>query len=208
MIATLNSISIPLRLTFARLFGGLLIMPVLIYLLLPYNHFVLNCLVGAIFFGFVFTDLLDGFFARRNNQVSAFGAFLDPIADKCLIITTSLTLLSINKMAPFFVGVVVLRELIVMSFRQLALEHNQQLTVSFVGKCKMFMQSIYILFLIITPYYDAWYEEVPLYFRVHYVLLFATVGVTLLSGLLYIHRFFNMTSLLRLHDWNNDADRY
>lgn len=106
------------------------------------------CLAG-------FTDWLDGFLARRLNQSTRFGAFLDPVADK-LIVAVALVLL-VGEYASVVVtipaAIIVCREITISALREWMAEVGQHTSVSvnYVGKCKTVIQIIAIIILLSQP---------------------------------------------------------
>lgn len=148
-----NLVNLPNILTLIRLVVSPLMLPVLLFYLLPLNILWVNCFLAGLFALFSITDFLDGYLARRYEQVSAFGRFLDPIADKFLVFSTLVALLAVNKI--FFVWVLILvgREFFVLGLRQMALEYNLSIHVSWLGKMKTLLQDIYLVFLIANPFH-------------------------------------------------------
>jgi CDP-diacylglycerol--glycerol-3-phosphate 3-phosphatidyltransferase len=146
-------INLPNFLTLVRLVVSPVVLPVLLVYLLPFNVSWLNYTLAGLFALFSITDFLDGYLARRYEQVSAFGRFLDPIADKFLVFSTLVSLLAINKI--FFVWVLILigREFFVLGLRQMALEHNLSIHVSWLGKIKTLFQDMYLVVLIANPFH-------------------------------------------------------
>lgn len=106
--------------------------------------------VCALLFAFAaITDLLDGYLARKYENVTPLGALLDPIADKMLI-ASSLVLLAYSRdLHPFFAGVMISRDLAINGIRLLAMEQNFKIEVSDSGKWKTTVQgvAIFCLFL-------------------------------------------------------------
>lgn len=88
-----------------------LMVPVLVYLLLAGEHRA----ALWVFFVAGVSDALDGFIARHFNQFSRFGAILDPIADKTLIVATVLTLAWLGLLPPWLVAVVVARDMVILA---------------------------------------------------------------------------------------------
>lgn len=146
-------LNFPNILTLVRLVVSPVMLPVLLVYLLPLNMSYLNYLLAGLFALFSITDFFDGYLARRYEQVSTFGRFLDPIADKFLVFSTLVALLAINKI--FFVWVLVLigREFFVLGLRQMALEHNFSIHVSWLGKIKTLFQDLYLVVLIANPFH-------------------------------------------------------
>jgi CDP-diacylglycerol--glycerol-3-phosphate 3-phosphatidyltransferase len=88
------------------------------------------------------TDFFDGFFARKYNIVTVFGSFLDPIADKFLVISSLIMLLALSRIHPLVVLILVLRELYITALRLFALEKGISVPVSTLGKWKTATQMI------------------------------------------------------------------
>lgn len=103
------------------------------------------------------TDKLDGYIARSRNQVTTFGKFLDPIADKILVISAMLILVEMNKLPAWIPIIVIFREFIVSGYRLVAVEKGGKvIAASIWGKLKTATQMIAIILAFIdTSYYGA-----------------------------------------------------
>lgn len=146
-------INIPTFLTLIRLIVSPLFLPVFIVYLLPYNILWLNCLIAFIFVLLSITDFFDGYLARRYNQVTVLGRVLDPLADKFLTYSALIGLLAADKIYFYWVVALIGREMFVMGMRHVALEHNFEVPVSYLGKLKTAFQMLTITFIIVNPYY-------------------------------------------------------
>jgi CDP-diacylglycerol--glycerol-3-phosphate 3-phosphatidyltransferase len=82
------------------------------------------------------TDWLDGWIARRRNIVTVFGSFLDPIADKFLVVSSLIMLAAMNRVHPIVVIILVLREMYITSLRLLAMSEEVSIPSSTTGKWK------------------------------------------------------------------------
>jgi CDP-diacylglycerol--glycerol-3-phosphate 3-phosphatidyltransferase len=143
--------------------------------------------VSAAIFGIAaLTDLLDGYLARRLNQSSPFGAFLDPVADK-LMVAVALVLLVQDNPYPWFAvpaAIIIGREIAISALREWMSEigARTKVAVSIIGKLKTTIQMIAILLLLF---------KVPLGgFPVHdvgLVLLYIAAALTLWSMFVYMH---------------------
>jgi len=92
------------------------------------------------------TDKLDGYIARSRNQVNTFGKFLDPIADKILVITAMIILVEMGKLPAWIPTIVVFREFIVSGYRLIAVEKGGKvIAASIWGKLKTVTQMIAII---------------------------------------------------------------
>ena len=146
-----------------------------------------NSLV-AIFVLISSTDFLDGLLARKLNQITDLGAFLDPVADK-LMVCTSLILLT-DYYHTWFITIpsiiIISREILVSALREWMGEIGKKanISVSWIGKSKTFMQMIAILFLLFhQPLFIFSYNEINMMGR---VLLFSATILTLWSGIKYL----------------------
>ncbi len=90
------------------------------------------------------TDFVDGYVARKKNIVTIFGSFLDPIADKFLVVTSLILLQALDRIPPFLVIILVLRELYMTSLRLLASDHGLSVPVNNLGKWKTATQMVAI----------------------------------------------------------------
>ena len=103
------------------------------------------------------TDKLDGYLARSKNQVTAFGKFLDPLADKILVLAAMLMLVEMNKLPAWIPIIVLFREFLVSGYRLVAVEKGGKVIAASVwGKLKTVTQMIAIILAFIdTSYYGA-----------------------------------------------------
>jgi len=96
------------------------------------------------------TDWLDGFLARKLNQATELGAFLDPVADKLLVVVVLLVLLSAFPALLPPVAIIVLRELIVSALREWTAGRGRRVGVAFLGKLKAAIQMLAIIALLLV----------------------------------------------------------
>ncbi len=82
------------------------------------------------------TDLLDGYIARHYNQVSDFGKFMDPLADKCLVMAALCWFVAQGQMAAWVLATVLLREFAVSGMRMVAVEKGRVIAAGWSGKVK------------------------------------------------------------------------
>ncbi len=110
-----------------------------------------HCWLTLFFIGLSFTDFLDGYCARLFNQVTLFGAFLDPLADKILFLSTILTLLSLRAVSLYPALFLLVREFWVMGLRELGLLYGLPLPVIWSAKIKTALQMIFLAWIIVRP---------------------------------------------------------
>ena len=183
--------TIPNMITLSRI-GLLPVFVVLFYLQPNYLEgeplaWINNSLV-AIYVLISSTDFLDGLLARKLNQISDLGTFLDPVADK-LMVCTALILLT-DYYQTWFITIpsiiIISREILVSALREWMSEIGKRanISVSWIGKSKTFMQMIAILFLLFHPPLLIFsYNEINMMGR---VLLFSATILTLWSGIKYL----------------------
>ncbi len=138
--------------------------------------------IAAIVFALAaFTDGLDGYIARRREQVTTFGKLMDPLADKLLIVAALVSLVSLNRIAAWVAMVIIARELAVTGLRALAADRGVVIAASWIGKLKTLLQVVAIFALILLDPIPVWAD----------VLLYVAVAVTVISGADYffgVHR--------------------
>ncbi|MDR3091117.1 MAG: CDP-diacylglycerol--glycerol-3-phosphate 3-phosphatidyltransferase [Clostridiales bacterium] len=103
-----------------------------------------NLIAGVLFAAASATDFLDGYVARKYNQVTTFGKFSDPLADK-LLVMAALVILSDNEIPSFMVIIMIAREFIVTGLRLVAAEKRVVIAADMHGKVKTAVQMIMIL---------------------------------------------------------------
>ncbi len=144
--------------------------------------------VAAVLFGFAsLTDWLDGYLARRLNQVSKLGAFLDPIADKLIVVTVLVVIVDAHGHLSILIPtlIIIAREIVVSGLREWMSELGRRgsVAVSMVGKLKTAVQML-ALFLIL--YYHPVFG-LPV-FEIGVWLLNVAATLTLWSMVIYIRR--------------------
>ena len=102
----------------------------------------------AIFCAASLTDMLDGKIARKYNLVTNFGKFMDPLADKLLVCTAMICLVSMDKLNVIVVLVIIAREFIISGFRLVASDNGIVIAASYWGKFKTVSQMAMVIVLI------------------------------------------------------------
>jgi cardiolipin synthase (CMP-forming) len=139
--------TVPTILTWTRIVAIPLIVGVFYVGLEPHLQ---NLIATVMFVVFAFTDWLDGFLARRLNQMSAFGAFLDPVADKFLVCASLLVLVHLQRADVFVALIIVGREIAISALREWMAQigASRSVAVHMLGKIKTTVQMIAIPFLL------------------------------------------------------------
>ena len=138
--------NLPNKLTILRV---ILIIPFVLCMLLPGVGTAGKYVAVAIFIFASLTDMLDGKIARKNNLVTNFGKFMDPLADKLLVSSAMICLTANNKLAAWIVIVIISREFIISGFRLVASDNGIVIAASYWGKFKTTFQMIMIVMLIL-----------------------------------------------------------
>ena len=116
---------------------------------IPITYF----LIDLIFIIASITDKLDGYIARKKNQITTFGKFLDPIADKILVLTAMIMLVEMQKIPAWIPIIVLSREFIVSGYRLKAVEKGGKvIAASNWGKLKTVTQMIAIILAFVDTY--------------------------------------------------------
>lgn len=108
-----------------------------LFLLILYQNVPFGRILALIVFVLAsVTDLIDGYVARHYNQVTDFGKFMDPLADKVLVISAMLWLVEAGRMPAWVVALVVARELLVTGLRLVAVDNGRVIAATWSGKVK------------------------------------------------------------------------
>lgn len=102
----------------------------------------------AIFVVASLTDTLDGYLARRDNLVTNFGKFMDPLADKLLVCSAMICLVEMGRLSAWIVIIIIGREFIISGFRLIASDNGIVIAASYWGKIKTVCQMIMVILLI------------------------------------------------------------
>ena len=114
------------------------------------QHETQNLIATVMFVVFALTDWLDGYLARKLNQTSSFGAFLDPVADKFLVCASLLVLVHLNRADVFVALIIIGREIAISALREWMAQigASKSVAVHMLGKVKTTVQMIAIPFLL------------------------------------------------------------
>ena len=109
-----------------------------------------NMVGASLFLLAAVTDWFDGFLARRWNQTSQFGAFLDPVADKLMVAAALILLVELDRTASWLAVIIIGREITISALREwmAQLGKAKSVAVSFIGKLKTTAQMVAIFFLV------------------------------------------------------------
>lgn len=207
----MKKINLPTKITISRIIiGGLLIVALIICYLLDQfkvmNVASFNFKLGGvtlnslmlIFLGVFLvaslTDFLDGYLARKNNQITDLGKFLDPIADKMLI-NSVMVFQAINFMStqdalkfPWFcVVLMIIRDLVVDGLRFMAATKNIVLAANYWGKAKTVLQMVAITLVFLNGWPFSYFDtNWPTYLHISDIICYLTTLTSLIGGVIYL----------------------
>lgn len=190
--------NLPNKLTIIRI----LLVPLILLFLIPlpewsdgiirWNAFIMQdgrLVALALFIIASLTDYLDGTIARKQNLVTTLGKFLDPIADKMLVISVFIALVETGRLSSVVAIVVIIRELTISGIRLLASERGVVIAANNLGKAKTVSQIVAIIYLLSEPLLSrlaaAWLTELWI-IRAGNAIVLVSVILTLVSGLNYL----------------------
>ena len=140
--------NLPNKLTLLRV----VLIPVFVVLLLLEGgqNYTLRIAALIVFCIASFTDFLDGQIARRNNLVTNFGKFMDPLADKLLVCSALICMIELGQLPSWYVITVIAREFIISGFRLVAADNGIVIAASWWGKFKTTFQMLTVILLILN----------------------------------------------------------
>ena len=170
--------NLPNKLTLLRI----LLIPVFILVMMSNikNHYLIACLIFVIA---SITDALDGHIARKNNLVTDFGKFMDPLADKLLVISALICMIESNLVAGWMVIIIVSRELTVSILRAIAAADGKVIAASGGGQIKTISQMLAIIILLIGENYNN-----ILLINIGSIFILIATFFTLYSGIDYLYK--------------------
>lgn len=164
------------KLTILRIF----LIPVFMLFLLnkvPYGESI----AALVFIIAALTDTLDGYIARKRNQITTLGKFIDPLADKLLVSAALISLVQMGKLSAWVVVVIISREFTISILRAVAASEGIVIAASWWGKAKTITQVIAIIAILINNF-PFRYVGVPM----DKIMMYAAVIATIISGVDYL----------------------
>lgn len=124
------------------------------------------------------TDWFDGYLARKNNLVTNFGKFMDPLADKLLVCSAMICMIDLKRLPAWFVIIIIAREFIISGFRLIAAENGIIIAANYWGKFKTASQMIMIILLIL--HFDG------IFVILEQIFIWLSLALTIISLITYI----------------------
>jgi CDP-diacylglycerol--glycerol-3-phosphate 3-phosphatidyltransferase/cardiolipin synthase len=143
-----------------------------------------NLIATVLFTAAAVTDWLDGYLARRLNQASAFGAFLDPVADKLMVAAALIVLLQLGRLDAIVAIIIIGREIAISALREWMAKVGgaKSVAVNYLGKIKTALQLVAIPLLLYHDPIGRWFDA----FRVGTWLVYLAAALTLVSMFYYL----------------------
>ncbi len=173
--------NLPNKITLVRI----LLVPVFIALFYMFKESYISCIVFALA---SVTDFLDGYLARKNNQVTAFGKFIDPLADKILVITALILFVESNILPALPVIIIIYREFAVSGFRLVAANKGITIAAGKSGKIKTVLQLVGITMILLTNGLD----KFQTIYNAGIVVMYLSVIMCVVSFVIYIKQNLNV----------------
>ena len=184
-------LNVPNILTIARVFITPIFLAVILMDTLP-HRFLIACVIFSI--GAI-TDAIDGHLARKNNQITNFGKFLDPIADKILTTAALLAFMSMGLCNIWIVMLVLTREFAIASVRMIAAAGGVVIPANIWGKIKTVSQMTFTILIMLLG--ESWeivsntnavlFTKLPDLSLISNGLLWITAILTIISGVIYLN---------------------
>ena len=203
--------NLPTKITFSRIIATvILIITLFVLSLIPelrtptLGNTRINLIMLVVFIFFViasYTDHLDGKLARKNNQVTDLGKFLDPVADKLLVNTMLIFLAAPMVFAPYTIQtpqvalvpvwcviIMIARDTVVDALRFIAAQKGVVIAANIFGKLKTVLQMVAIACVLLNdfPFHYMYSNYVNPYVSVTAFLVYAATFVSLMSGIIYV----------------------
>lgn len=151
---------------------------------IPFNSLI----ALIIFIAASVTDAIDGKYARKHNMVTTFGKFLDPLADKVLVISAMICFVDLGLISSVPVIIIITREFLVTSLRLVAVESGNVIAASMLGKLKTaFTMGALVIILLLESI--AGFGVFPVWFSLdilYEILLWIAAALTVASGIEYV----------------------
>ncbi len=203
--------NLPTKITFSRIIATVILIITLFVLSLCSKYFVtpelgntrINLIFLVVFAFFVlasYTDHLDGKLARKNNQITDLGKFLDPVADKLLVNSMLIFLCAPALFAPYAyeqvsfipvwcVIIMVARDIVVDALRFIAAQKGVVIAANIFGKLKTVLQMVAIGMVLLNDFpfhylYPSW--ELQRYLSVTAIVVYLATLTSLISGIIYV----------------------
>jgi cardiolipin synthase len=176
--------NVPNILTWMRIVAIPLLV-VIFYLPLGLSEVERNLMATVVFVAAAITDWVDGWLARRWNQTSPFGAFLDPVADKLMVCTALVALIELGRLDPIIGLIIIGREITISALREwmASVGARASVAVNWLGKAKTIAQMVAVPFLLFDGMLFAGLMDTRIWGT---VLIWIAAALTVFSMVMYL----------------------
>lgn len=161
------------------------VIPVLFFLVYPEAGTWISLLAFAIFLSAVFTDLADGYYARKQKQESVLGKLMDPLADKVLVSFALIMLIPMGRIPAWVSFLIIAREIMITGLRGVAASSGIVVSASGLGKIKSIFQYTGLCVLI----FPMGLLPIPFLHQLGLAIIYVSLLLTIWSGIEYFLRF-------------------
>ena len=158
-----------------------------VFMLAPIGGAAAKWIALAIFIIASLTDALDGYLSRRDNLITDFGKFMDPLADKLLVCSALICLVELDKIPCWVVIIIIAREFIISGFRLIAADNGVVIAASYWGKFKTASQMVMIILLIA--------DLGGVFYTIGQIFIYLSMALTVISLIDYLIKNRNVISL-------------
>ena len=158
-----------------------------VFMLAPIGGAAAKWIALAIFIIASLTDALDGYLARRDNLITDFGKFMDPLADKLLVCSALICLVELDKIPCWVVIIIIAREFIISGSRLIAADNGVVIAASYWGKFKTVSQMVMIILLIA--------DLGGVFYTIGQIFIYLSMALTVISLIDYLIKNRNVISL-------------
>ena len=149
----LEDLNLPNRLTLLRV----IMVPVFVFfILIAPDNMPCRVIAALVFIAASLTDMADGMIARKYDLITNFGKFMDPLADKLLVCSAMICLVSIGKLPAWICIIIIAREFIISGFRLVASDNGVVIAASYWGKFKTVFQMLMVITMVFDFKTDFW----------------------------------------------------
>tara|TARA_B100000676_G_scaffold115267_1_gene114722 strand:- start:968 stop:1549 length:582 start_codon:yes stop_codon:yes gene_type:complete len=173
--------------------GRILITPLFIILLF-YDHPYAKSWALFIFVTAMLTDIFDGYYARKYNLVTDYGRFLDPLADKVMVLSALISFAVMDVIPFWMVSLIIFRDVFVTGLRMAMSSKNKTMVTSKIAKRKTLSQVLIIIFILfnigLSSLSISWIGEIIIFSKQYDLIYYFTFLVTLFTvftGLTYLY---------------------
>ena len=180
--------------------GRILVTPLFIILLF-YDHPYAKSWALLIFVVAMLTDIFDGYYARKYNLVTDYGRFLDPLADKVMVLSALISFAVMDVIPYWMVSLIIFRDLFVTGLRMAMSSKDKTMVTSNIAKRKTLSQVLIIIFILLNIGFNSlsisWIGEIILFSKQYELIYYCTFLVTVFTVFTVVTYIYTNRSVIR-----------